>query len=233
MPTFRWSDLEKEVVEPEYSSATGSVFRGEKIEVRLARYPARTEVKPHASPHEQVQSILKGKAKYRVGGEEKVVGPGEAVLIRPNTEHAVQVLEEMEVVSFRDVRPAARAEQEGAPGLVFFTWAEMKSGFITPKYSTGQGATITGQRIEVAFMSYPGGTGGKPHSHPNEQIQVAIKGRAKYTIGGEEFTTEPGAGGVLMPSNVEHDALALDDYTVINCKDIVPGWSVYHARWEK
>lgn len=77
MPVFKWSGLKQEAVDPEHSSATGSVFRGEKIEVGLVRYPARTEVKPHAGPHEQVQSILKGKAKYRVGGEEKVVGPGE------------------------------------------------------------------------------------------------------------------------------------------------------------
>ncbi len=232
MPAFKWTELKKEAVDPEHSSATGSVFRGEKIEVGRGRHPARTEVRPHASPHEQVQSILKGKAKYRVGGEEKIVGPGEAVLIRPNTDYAVQILEDLEVVTFKDVRPGTGAKQEGARGTVFFKWAEMKVDFITPEYSTGQGATITGEHIEVAFMSYPGGTGGKPHSHPNEQIQVVVNGKAKYRIGGEEFITEPG-GGVLMPSNVEHDALALEDYTVINCKDIVPGWSVYHARWEK
>ena len=33
--------------------------------------------------------------------------------------------------------------------------------------------------------------------------------------------------------NVEHGIKILEDYTVINCKDIVPGWSVYHARWER
>ena len=232
MPVFKWSELKQEAVDPEHSSATGSVFRGEKIEVGLVRYPARTEVKPFASPHEQVQSILKGKAKYRVGGEEKVVGPGEAVLIRPTTDYAAQILEDLEVVTFSDVQGGTGTMREGAKGTAFFKWNELKSDFITPKYSSGRGPTITGERIEVAFMFYPAGTEGKPHSHPNEQIQVALKGKVRGFISGEEHVIEPG-GGILFPANVEHGVKILEDYTVLNCKDIVPGWSVYHARWEK
>ncbi len=60
------------------------MIRGEKIGVGRFTYPAATEVKPHANPNERIQTILKGRATFRVGGEEKVVGPGEAVLIRPN-----------------------------------------------------------------------------------------------------------------------------------------------------
>jgi len=45
-------------------------------------------------------------------------------------------------------------------------------------------------------------------------------------IGGPE-------GGILMPIGVEHAVRILEDYTVINCKDIVPGFSVYHAGWQK
>jgi len=232
MPAFKWSELKKERIEPEYSSATGSIVRGEKIAVGRFMYPAATEVKPHASPHEQVHSILKGRARYRVGEEEKVVGPGEAVLIRPNTECSVRVLEEMEVIGFQDVGPLASVRSGEAASPAFFTWSEMKSDFITPKYSSGQGPTITGERIEVAFMFYPAGTEGKPHSHPNEQIQVALKGKVSAFIGEEKCLIEPG-GGMLNPPNVEHGIRILEDYTVINCKDIVTGWSVYHARWEK
>ncbi len=128
MPAFRWSDLKREHIEPEYSSATGSIVRGEKISVGVFVYPAATEVKPHASPHERVHSILKGKARYHVGGDEKVVGPGEAVLIRPNTEHSAHILEEMEVIAFQDVGPATRAKSEGAKGPAFFTWDAMRPG---------------------------------------------------------------------------------------------------------
>lgn len=231
MPFFKWSELEQHALDPEHSSASGWVVRGEKIAVQRALYPAGTEVKPHASAHEQVHSIVKGKAKYRVGREEKVVGPGEAVLIRPNTEHAMQVVDDLEVIGFQDAGTAG-APPAGAGGPAFFTWAELKSDFITPQYSSGRGPTITGERIEVAFMFYPAGTEGKPHAHPNEQIQVALEGRVRGFIQGKAHIIEPG-GGVLFPSNVEHGVEILEDYTVINCKDIVPGWSVYHARWEK
>jgi hypothetical protein len=37
----------------------------------------------------------------------------------------------------------------------------------------------------------------------------------------------------LMPANVEHQLQVLEDLEIINCKSVVPGWSVYHAKWEK
>jgi quercetin dioxygenase-like cupin family protein len=81
-------------------------------------------------------------------------------------------------------------------------------------------------------MFYPAGGGGKPHSHPNEQMQVTLKGKSRSTIGGEARVRGPG-DIVFMPSNTEHSGQTLEDMTVVNCKNIVPGWSVYHARWEK
>lgn len=232
MPTFRWSELETKAIDPQHSSAAGSVYRGETIEVALVRYPAGTEVKPHASAHEQVHSILKGRARYRVGGEEKVVGPGEAVLVRPNVHHAAEILDDLEVVTFRDVQPEASAGQAGAGAKAFHKWDEMESDFITPKYSSAQGPTLTGERMEIVYMFFPAGTEGKLHSHPNEQVQVALKGRAVGIIEGEEYPLGPG-GGILFPANVTHGARILEDYTVINCKNVIRGWSTYHASWEK
>lgn len=232
MPTFRWSDLKKEAVDPEYSSPIGWVFRGEKIKVARMLHPAGTEVIPRASPHEQVHSILSGKARYRVGREESLVGPGEAVLISPNAEWAIQILEDLEMVAFQDVHPGAGAVHERGNQAAFIAWERMKSDFITPKYSSARGPTLTGERIEVSLMSMPAGTEGKPHSHPNEQIQVVLRGKARALIGEEQCLVTPG-GGILFPPNAEHAAEILEDYTVLNCKDIVPGWSVYHAKWEK
>jgi quercetin dioxygenase-like cupin family protein len=232
MPTFRWSDLKQEAVDPEYSSAMGWVFRGDKIEVARVLHPAGTEVKPHASPHEQVHSVLKGKARYRVGREERLVGPGEAVLISPNAEWAIRILEDLEVVAFQDVGPGTGATHAGAKPTAFFAWDEVKSDFITPKYSSARGPTLTGERIEVTLMFMPAGTEGKPHSHPNEQIQVVLKGKARAVIEGKEHLIGPGEG-ILFPASLQHGAQIIEDYSVLNCKDIVWGWSVYHATWEK
>ncbi len=232
MPAFKGSALKKEPIEPEYSSAIGSSVKGQKIGVVFFTCPAETEVKPHSRRNEQIQSIMKGKARYRVGGEEKVVVPGEAVLIRADTEYSVQILEDLEVISFEDVGLGENHKQEGVKGTAFYKWGEMESDFITPMYSKGKGPTIRGERIEVALMSYPAGPEGKTHSHPNEQIQVALKGKVIGRLAGEIYTLEPG-DIVLKPSYIEQSGGMPEDYMALNCKDIVPGWSVYHSKWEK
>lgn len=116
--------------------------------------------------------------------------------------------------------------------MPFYKWSEMKSDFITPSYSRGEGPAIKGETIEVAFMHYPAGTAAKTHAHPNEQVQAVLKGKAKYRVGSEEKTIGPGEA-VHIPANTEHAVEILEDLEVINCKNVVPGWSVYHARWEK
>jgi quercetin dioxygenase-like cupin family protein len=232
MPPFTWSELNQEPIDPAHSPATGRAYRGQKIGVERCLYPAGSAGKPHAVPHERIHCILRGKAAYRVGGEEKTVGPGEAVLIRAKAEYSLRALEETEVIGFRDVGPVATAGQEPTKGAAFFKWDEMKSDFITPKYSSGRGPTVSGDRIEVALMFYPAGTEAKPHSHPNEQIQVALKGSVRYVIAGQDHVVGP-EGGILIPIGVEHSVHVLEDYTIINCKDIVPGFSVYDAAWKK
>jgi quercetin dioxygenase-like cupin family protein len=229
MPAFKWSELKQERIDPEHSSAKGMMIRGVKIAGGRFTYPAGTEVKSHVTVHEQIQSLLRGKAKFSVGGEEQVVGPGEAVLIRANTPYSAQILEELEVIGFQDLRPSKGG---GQLGRAFFKWEELTSDFITPKYSSGRGPVVTGESIEVAFMFYPGGTEAKEHSHPNEQIQIGLKGKVKYNIGGEEIVSGE-EGGVLMPVDIRHSVTVLDDYTIINCKDIVQGFSVYDAAWKK
>jgi quercetin dioxygenase-like cupin family protein len=232
MPVFKWNELKRERVDGEYSPTMAPVMRGEKIEAARITYRAAEEVRPHITPHEQIHSVLSGRARYRAGDEEKVVGPGEAVLIAPGAEYEVRALQDVEVVVFRDVEGGPDAKsQPDTPG-VFFTWSDLKSDLITPKYSSGRGPTISGRRIEVSYMFYPAGTQAAPHSHPNEQIQVAVKGRVTAKIAGEQATF--GAGeGVLFPSGVEHGVQIVEDYTTINCKDIVPGWSVYKAGWDR
>ncbi len=230
MALFKLGDIKEERFEPGFGEARGRFIRGKEIEIGQIVYPAGTEVKTHALPHEQIFTIMEGKAVMRVGAEEKAVSPGEAVLIRPETQFSIRVQEKLEVYRFQDVGEGPAASRMGGPA--FFKWAEMKEDFITPAYSTGRGSVVSGERIEVALMFYPAGGGGKPHSHPNEQIQVTLKGKSRSRIGGEEQVREPG-DVVLMPPNTEHSGQTLEDMTVINCKNIVPGWSVYHARWEK
>jgi quercetin dioxygenase-like cupin family protein len=122
-----------------------------------------------------------------------------------------------------------RKEEKVMP---FFKLDEMKKELITPKYSPAEGPTVRGEKIEVGRFFYPAGGEGKLHSHPNEQIQIILKGKTLVHIGDEEKICGPGEA-VLIPANTPHWGKILEDMEVINCKDVVHGWSVKNAQWEK
>lgn len=232
MPAIQWCDVKEEAIDPGFCEARGTVVRGREIEVGWLTFPAGSEIRPHGLPGEQILVVMAGEARFRIGDASRPVGPGEALLIRPGTVFSAQVLDRaLTVYRFQDRGSAGTDSRGSAGGPAFFKWAEMASDFITPRYSSGQGPTITGERIEVAYMTYPAGTEGKPHIHPNEQIQVPLKGRVRYLL---EEPHEAGPGEViLIPGDLRHGAQILEDFTVLNCKNIVTGWSVYNAGWEK
>ena len=45
------------------------------------------EVPAHSHPHEQAGLVLAGRFRFRIGAEERVVGPGDAFLIPPHVVH--------------------------------------------------------------------------------------------------------------------------------------------------
>jgi quercetin dioxygenase-like cupin family protein len=61
---------------------------------------------------------------------------------------------------------------------------------------------------------------------------VVLRGKGRWRVGDEEKVLGPGEA-VHIPANIEHAVEILEDLEIINCKDIIPGWSVKHARWEK
>jgi quercetin dioxygenase-like cupin family protein len=52
-------------------------------------------VEEHSHPHEQVGMVLEGRARFTIGGEEKVLGKGDMYRIPGNVKHRVVVLEEL------------------------------------------------------------------------------------------------------------------------------------------
>jgi len=116
--------------------------------------------------------------------------------------------------------------------MAFYKWTDLAADLITPKYSTAHGPNVCGEQMEVGLFTFPANTAAKPHAHPNEQVMVVLKGRAKWTVGDEEKIL--GLGEVVLnPPNVLHGLEVLDEeLQVINCKTVVEGWSVKHAKWE-
>jgi quercetin dioxygenase-like cupin family protein len=116
--------------------------------------------------------------------------------------------------------------------MPFYRWSELGSDTITPKYSTTHGATVNGTKLSVGLYKIPAGTGARPHAHPNEQVIAVVNGRMRFRLGGEERVVGPGEV-ILVPPHAEHQTTAIDDVEFFNCKDLVPGFSIYEGGWVK
>lgn len=93
-----------------------------------------------------------------------------------------------------------------------------------PDYSTAAGTCVEGERMMVALMRMPAGTGAEAHSHPNEQWIYILEGTFAANVGGKDVTAK--AGSVLyIPSNVVHSGKATADQDVVffTCKDTSHG----------
>jgi quercetin dioxygenase-like cupin family protein len=83
-----------------------------------------------------------------------------------------------------------------------------------PDYSTAAGACIEGERMMVALMRMPAGTGAEAHSHPNEQWIFILEGTFRATIGGEDVEAKPGSV-LYIPANTTHAGKATPEADVL------------------
>ena len=89
-----------------------------------------------------------------------------------------------------------------------------------PDYSSVEGGCVEGDRMIVALMRMPAGTGAEPHSHPNEQWIYVLEGTFKGKVGDQDFEAKAGSV-VYIPSNVVHSGKATPERDVVffTCKD--------------
>ena len=109
-------------------------------------------------------------------------------------------------------------------GEFLFELAKVNHILGGPDYSTANGACIEGDRMIVALMRMPAGTGAMEHSHPNEQWIYILEGTFEATIGGKAVEAKPGSV-LYVPANVVHDgrASAAGDVVFFTVKDASHG----------
>lgn len=107
--------------------------------------------------------------------------------------------------------PGAKRAEEGE---YLFELAKVNHIMGGPDYSTANGSCIEGDRMMVALMRMPAGTGAQPHSHPNEQWIYILEGSFHMNVGGQEVTARPGSV-VYIPSNTMHAGRASADGDVL------------------
>lgn len=131
-------------------------------------------------------------------------------------------------------QPNANVPQQGATktegaikagnGRYTFDLARLQTIDAGPGYSTAHGPVVEGDRIQIGLMRMPRGTGGRPHSHPNEQWVYVIQGTLETEVDGVRSRVPPGSL-MYIPANTVHWALATPDEDVLflTAKDMTHG----------
>ena len=112
----------------------------------------------------------------------------------------------------------AQARTPGAkragPGEYLFDLSRVNHIKGGPEYSSVEGGVVEGDRMIVALMRMPAGTGAVAHSHPNEQWIYILEGTFQANVDGKNVTAR--AGSVLyIPSNAIHSGKATPDADVV------------------
>jgi mannose-6-phosphate isomerase-like protein (cupin superfamily) len=112
--------------------------------------------------------------------------------------------------------PAARTPGATRAGAGQYVFELAKANHILggPDYSTANGACIEGDRMIVALMRMPAGTGAEPHSHPNEQWIYILEGTFRGKIGDQEFEATPGSV-LYVPADTIHSGKATPEGDVV------------------
>jgi quercetin dioxygenase-like cupin family protein len=91
-------------------------------------------------------------------------------------------------------------------------WENVKKEVVTDKFWR---KLVYGEKVMVAHLGFTKGSLIPLHHHDAEQISMILTGALKFELEGKEVMVR--AGEVLViPSNVPHSALAVEDSTGID-----------------
>ncbi len=99
-------------------------------------------------------------------------------------------------------------------GEHYFELAKLNHIMGGPEYSSANGTCVEGDRMMVALMRMPVGTGAEPHAHPNEQWIFLVEGALDSEVGGKKQRVEAGSV-IYVPSNVVHSTKVVGDRDVV------------------
>ena len=96
--------------------------------------------------------------------------------------------------------------------MSFIQLQELKSREVIPGFT---GRFVHSENMTVAFWTVKAGAVAPVHTHPHEQVFMAMEGTFELTIDGQSREYRPGSVAVI-PSNVPHSARAVTDCQVID-----------------
>ena len=88
---YNWGEIPEEQMNP---SISRQVIHGENVTVARIRLQKGAIVPLHQHVSEQISMLERGRARFVICGEERIVQAGETVTIPPNAPHLVEALED-------------------------------------------------------------------------------------------------------------------------------------------
>jgi unsaturated pyranuronate lyase len=95
----------------------------------------------------------------------------------------------------------------------FIRWADIKEEWLNENISR---KLAVGKREMLGFIFLKKGAVVPAHKHLSEQITFIMKGALKFTIDGKDYTVRQNEV-LIIPSNVIHEAVALEDTDDFDC----------------
>jgi quercetin dioxygenase-like cupin family protein len=116
--------------------------------------------------------------------------------------------------------PLTQGAKRAGPGEHVFDLAKLNHLRAGPDYSTSSGSVVEGDRMMVALMRMPAGTGADEHRHPSEQWIYILQGTLRGAIAGVEIEAKAGSA-IFVPANERHTlkATAENDVVFFTVKD--------------
>jgi len=119
--------------------------------------------------------------------------------------------------------------------MPLYKWDELEDTIITPSRAQSKGKSIIGKRLMLLRILHhedrgDGHAGAIGHSHPEEQIFIALKGKMRFRCEDEWFTMEEG-DVFVVPPYTEHEEICDGDFLWLTIKNRIPGHSNYDDSW--
>src|SRR5687768_11560717 len=87
--------------------------------------------------------------------------------------------------------------------------------WITVNEKVRRRTVIAGEKMMQMFVEFRAGGYTPAHAHVHDQVVHVILGRMKFTVGGELHEVSAGES-IYFPSNVPHDATAIEDSLLLD-----------------
>jgi (S)-ureidoglycine aminohydrolase len=190
---------------------TGSTVNFDDFEIYASVLPVKKSVASYANTNlDELIIVKEGDLKITVKTENKILGPGGVAFIMMTDEHRVENAGKTNavyyVLKFRSKAPADPERGKAAGGTAFVNWDDVafksteKGG--RKQFFERHSSTLSWLEMHTSMLN-PGLESHPPHTHPEEEVIILLRGECTMHIDGTEHTLTPG-GLAFLDSMVPH-----------------------------